>query len=165
MRWSAMLAVAMVVMMVGAGTAKASADDDVKTQIGALERKCLSYMDIDQKMSCYSSSDDLVIFGLTNPESAVYGAKAVRAFFERMLTLISDPTFEIINLEIIPDGDLAVAIMTQHATATLQGGRHIDTSFRVTEVWRKEAGGWKIVHAHSSYPIDPNTGAPNIHVQ
>jgi ketosteroid isomerase-like protein len=163
MRRAAMLLVAMMTTVCGLAPRALAAD--TKTEIAALERKCLSYLDIDQKMTCYSSSDDLVIFGLTDRDSEIYGSRQVRASFKRISEIINNPTFEIINLQVIPDGNLAVAISTQHVIGTLQGGRRIDTSFRVTDVWRKEADGWKIVHAHSSYPFNLRTGKPNIHVQ
>jgi ketosteroid isomerase-like protein len=158
----AMLLIAMTTVCCVAPRALAA---DTKTEIAALERKCLSYLDVDQKMTCYSSSDDLVVFGLTDRDTELYGFRQVRASFKRISEIINNPTFEIINLEVIPDGNLAVAISTQHVIGTLRGGRHIDTSFRVTEVWRKEADGWKIVHAHSSYPINGRTGRADIHVQ
>jgi ketosteroid isomerase-like protein len=160
MRRVAMLVVAMMTTVCGLAPRALAAD--TKTEIAALERKCLGYLDVDQKMTCYSSSDDLVVFGLTDFDSQLYGFKQVRASFQRISEVIINPSFEIINLEVISEGNFAVAISTQHVSATFRGGHHINTSYRVTDVWRKEADGWKIVHAHSSYPINARTGRANI---
>lgn len=153
----------LVATLLALGTVPPVFAADTKAEIAALERKCLGALDVNEKMDCYTSSKDLVIFGVA--ESELDGPAAVRANFERAFQIIRNPKFEIINLEVIPDGALAVAVSVQHVKATLAGGRPIDTSFRVTDVWRKEDSGWKIVHAHSSYPINPTTGAPEIHVQ
>ena len=37
-------------------------------------------------------------------------------------------------------------------------GKPVDTIFRVTDVWRKEKGGWKIIHSHISVPVDLASG-------
>ena len=43
-------------------------------------------------------------------------------------------------------------------TATDKSGKPFDIIFRVTDVWRKEKGGWKMVHSHISLPVAMATG-------
>jgi ketosteroid isomerase-like protein len=45
-------------------------------------------------------------------------------------------------------GDLAYEIGTEAGEITL-AGQHVSFEQRVTNVYRREAGGWKIVHHHS----------------
>ncbi len=37
-------------------------------------------------------------------------------------------------------------------------GKAVDMTWRSTNVWRKENGTWKIIHAHCSVPVDMATG-------
>jgi|SRR5208337_3958957 len=45
-------------------------------------------------------------------------------------------------------GDMAYELGVEHGHVTL-GGHKVSLSHRVTNVYRKEAGGWKIVHHHT----------------
>lgn len=46
------------------------------------------------------------------------------------------------------DGDLAYQVGTEAGECTL-AGEHVSIEHRVTNVYRREAGGWKIVHHHT----------------
>jgi hypothetical protein len=65
---------------------------------------------------------------------------------------------EFINLHVVSDGKLGVAESVQHMSATDNSGKPIDMIFRVTDVWRKEKDGWKIIHSHISLPVDMASG-------
>ena len=43
-----------------------------------------------------------------------------------------------------------------------KSGKPIDMIFRVTDVWRKEKGGWKMIHSHISVPIDMASGKADL---
>jgi ketosteroid isomerase-like protein len=71
-------------------------------------------------------------------------------FSERQL--LPDPA------EIHVYGDTAWSQFTWTFHATVKdGGKEIATKGRETQVYRKESGGWRIVHVH--YPGMPETGA------
>ena len=69
-----------------------------------------------------------------------------------------DPKVDFLELKVIGDGKLALARSVQHATAKGPDGKPINLTFRVTDVWRKTNGHWKMILSHSSFPIDMKTG-------
>jgi len=56
------------------------------------------------------------------------------------------------------DGNLGVSHSVQRAVLTDKYGKKVDTTLRVTDVYRKIKGKWLIVHEHVSVPVDLNTG-------
>jgi ketosteroid isomerase-like protein len=52
-------------------------------------------------------------------------------------------------------GDLAYTVGFERADLSVDGGPPHSTKLRVTHVYRREAGEWKIVHRHGDYvPVD-----------
>lgn len=130
---------------------------DANAEITELEHKCAAATTIDEIMGCYTTSDDLVVYDLSTPRE-YDGPKAVRADFQNFFDNFKNTRIEFVNLHVIPDGKLAAAASVQHMTATDKSGKPFDIIFRVTDVWRKEKGGWKMVHSHISLPVDMATG-------
>jgi len=130
---------------------------DAKAEITELEHKCAAATTVDEAMACFDTSEDLVVFDLSTPRE-FDGPKAVRADFQNAFDAFKNAKIEFINLHVTTDGKMAVAESVQHITATDKSGKPIDSIFRVTDVWRKEKGGWKIIHAHISVPVDMATG-------
>ena len=130
---------------------------DAKTEIEEMEHKFAATTSADEIMKFVDSSDELVIFDLMTPRE-FDGPKAVREDFQNAFSSFKNPKIEFVKLQVIANGNLGVAESVQHMTATDPSGKPIDTTFRVTDVWRKEKGAWKLVHAHISYPIDMATG-------
>jgi len=58
---------------------------------------------------------------------------------------------------VISDGKLALARSVQHVTAKVNG-KPFEMTFRVTDLWRKTHGQWKLIHSHLSVPVDLKTG-------
>ena len=46
-------------------------------------------------------------------------------------------------------GDLAYTVAYEHTTAALHGGEPTPYVLRVTTVFRREDGTWKVVHRHA----------------
>lgn len=96
-----------------------------------------------------SSGDPATFFP---PSGArVVGAAAVRSAFEdgaAMFAPGSTGHFEVLALGV--SGDLAFWSGVQHSDACLKDkdGR-VPMRLRTTEVFRREAGGWKLVHRHA----------------
>lgn len=134
-----------------------SARADSKDEITELEHKCASATSADQLMECYDKSNELVVYDLMTPRE-FDGRDAVRADFQNAFATFNNAKVEFINLHVVSDGKLGVAESVQHMTATDKAGKPIDTIFRVTDVWRKEKGGWKIIHSHISVPVDLASG-------
>jgi ketosteroid isomerase-like protein len=54
-------------------------------------------------------------------------------------------------------GDLAYVVGIEHTTASLRGAAPTSYSLRVTTIFRREDGEWKVVHRHGD-PNDTSTG-------
>jgi len=53
-------------------------------------------------------------------------------------------------------GDLAYTCGFERCTATKSDGGLVTTELRVTQIYRREGGVWKIVHRHGDHPpVDP----------
>jgi ketosteroid isomerase-like protein len=142
-------------MMASLGASALAAD--AKDEITELEHKCAAATTADEALKCYDTGDELVVYDLMTPRE-FDGPKAVREDFENGFSAFKNPKAEFVNLHVIADGKMGVAESIQHLTATDPSGKPIDTTFRVTDVWRKGKGGWKIIHSHISYPVDMATG-------
>lgn len=67
-------------------------------------------------------------------------------------------TFEVQDLTIMNEGNLAVAHMLHHIVFREKDGKKMEMTMRVTDAYRKINGKWFIVHEHLSLPFDPATG-------
>lgn len=76
------------------------------------------------------------------------GWDAVRGSFEQVAQLASDGNVEIRDQLIQVDGDLAYEVGVEHGKLRL-AGHPIVIEQRVTNVYRREAGAWRIVHHHT----------------
>jgi ketosteroid isomerase-like protein len=58
------------------------------------------------------------------------------------------------DLIINSDGEIAYSCSVQHVTGTTNEGKPFDSTFRITDVYRKRQGKWVIVQEHISLPPD-----------
>lgn len=80
------------------------------------------------------------------------GPDEVEELFQRLETVFSgniEYSHELIAAEVV--GDLAYTVGIDHSSAILNGERR-DYELRVTQVYRREDGEWKVVHRHGSAP-------------
>jgi len=61
---------------------------------------------------------------------------------------------EVNDLMINSDGEIAYSCSVQHVTGTTNEGNPFDSTFRITDVYRKRHGKWVIVQEHISLPPD-----------
>jgi ketosteroid isomerase-like protein len=64
----------------------------------------------------------------------------------------------IVELVVVTDGKLGMARSIQHFTWKDKDGKPSEATFRVTDVFHKVDGQWKVIHTHASVPVDPKTG-------
>ena len=76
------------------------------------------------------------------------GWEQVRGPREQVASMGSDGQISLKDSLIWVVGDLAYQIGTEAGEAKF-GGHHVSLDQRVTNIYRREAGGWKIVHHHS----------------
>jgi ketosteroid isomerase-like protein len=76
------------------------------------------------------------------------GWDEVRGSFEQVAGLASGGQAELRDQRIVVSGDMAYEVGVEYGQAKL-AGEQISIEQRVTNVYRREAGGWKIVHHHT----------------
>jgi uncharacterized protein (TIGR02246 family) len=120
---------------------------DVFANIGKLIR---SY-DLDGLMDFYSS--DVVVFDVVPPRQQV--GEEFRSLISKALrTFDKSFTIDVEDLAIVVRGGLAYARSIHHIKAAAESGAEWDWTCRVTHVLQKDAGRWRILHEHSSVPVD-----------
>jgi ketosteroid isomerase-like protein len=76
------------------------------------------------------------------------GWEEVRAGWERAAQSLSEGQVSVDNLVVVPIADdVACTLSTEHGQMNV-GGKPVLTDGRVTSIYRREGGGWKIVHHH-----------------
>jgi ketosteroid isomerase-like protein len=91
---------------------------------------------------------DLVV-PLENHGDAV--RKRVREWFS---SFASDIAYAISDVVIEVSGDVAFEHHIVHVQGDAVSGQHVDMRFRETVGYRNIGGAWKVVHQHSSVPVD-----------
>ena len=104
-------------------------------------------------------ADDVVSYEHDQPLQHV-GVDAVREVCKAGLDAAGDGTvtWRVPNLNIVVDGDLAVAWGLNHMRMTSADGQVEDSWSRGTRVFQRRNGAWLMTHQHLSYPYDPATG-------
>ena len=81
-----------------------------------------------------------------------FGQQELDALFTHLARTFSDCTsFEIELLEAEVRGDTAYTVAFEHIAATVDGTPRT-YSLRATQIYRREAGEWRIAHRHGSAP-------------
>lgn len=141
----------------------AQANDEA--QIRALEDRfaeAFKAKDVDRIMANYEHSRDLIAFDVV-PRSEFAGWDAYKKDWQEFFASIGPvSTFEIRDLTIAADGNLAYSYSFQHYVAETKAGKPIDLTVRITDVYRKSGGRWLIVQEHVSLPVNLRTGQADL---
>jgi ketosteroid isomerase-like protein len=79
------------------------------------------------------------------------GWEEVRAGWEQAAQAFSDGQVALDDLVVLPiAGDVGYTLGTEHGQAKV-GEASIRIDWRVTNIYRREADGWKIVHHHTDF--------------
>jgi ketosteroid isomerase-like protein len=121
------------------------AQDDVKA---ASDRfySALSRMDVEQLPEIWSHGDSVTTMHPMGGEQV--GWQAVRESFEQAAGAMTDAHVEIVDQIIEVGGDMAYEVGVERGSAKV-AGEAISIEHRVTNVYRLEDGGWKLVHHHT----------------
>lgn len=131
--------------------------------IEALEQRFVAAFrlkDVAQIMTCFSPS--IVVFDLSTPRQHA-GHAAYAADWAGMFAHVAgDLAVELEDRTLTTNGsDLAFGHMIVHVSGRKLDGGTIEHRARVTHVYEKAGGSWRIVHEHISVPIDMATGQPD----
>ena len=134
----------------------AKAGTSAKDQITAIENKMITSTSADQLMKFYDEAD-VNVFDIT-PPLEFKGAKAVRKDFEDFFAGGTDFNGKFVELAVVAEGNMGFARSVQHFTWKGKDGKPVAATIRVTDVFHKMKGEWKVMHSHISVPIDLKTG-------
>lgn len=76
------------------------------------------------------------------------GWEAVRDSFDQVADIAADAKIGIKDQVIQVHGDMAYELGVEHGAFTM-AGQPVRIEHRVTNVYRRDAGGWKVVHHHT----------------
>src|SRR5262249_8779009 len=117
--------------------------------------KAIRAKDIDRITSLYAP--DLVSFDLA-PPLRYFGADGKRRAWQEAFAALNGPVaYEVRDLNVKTNGELAFVHSLNHIEATLPGG-HIDMWLRWTASFQQIDSARLVVHDHVSVPADPVHG-------
>ena len=124
----------------------------IERRIDAIRKK-----DAAAAIACLS--DDIVAFEMIAPLALPAGAARDEQGFATWLSGFEEIDVEVHDLGIHAESQLAFAHSLNRLTGTRVGGAAVDLWMRSTLGFRREAEGWRIVHAHTSVPFYPGPEA------
>jgi ketosteroid isomerase-like protein len=109
--------------------------------------------DVAPRMATWSHTDPVTLFGALLTKS---GWAEVGPAFEFLASRFSDGTeYEYKVTAAGASGDLAYVVGIEHTKASVGGAAPEGFELRVTTIFRREDGEWRIVHRHA----DPTPGS------
>lgn len=109
--------------------------------------KALHNGDAGPRIAMWSHEDPVTLFGAA---FSGRGWAEIGPIFERLASSFSNGTSS--QNEVVAagaSGDLAYTVALEHTTVSLNGKPPQPYVLRVTTVFRREAGEWKVVHRHA----------------
>ena len=106
--------------------------------------------DVTQRLETWSHQDPLTVFGALRGAN---GWDEVSQTFRWVASRFSNCTaysFDLVAAGV--SGDLAYTVGYERCSRSWDGGPVESTALRVTHVYRRENGEWKIVHRHGDPP-------------
>jgi ketosteroid isomerase-like protein len=102
--------------------------------------------DAGPRIAMWSRSEPVTLFGAAVTRT---GKAEVCRTFEQLGSVFSDCTaFEIEVVAAGASGDLAYLVAFEHTTASVNGAPPEPYTLRVTTVFRREDGEWRVAHRH-----------------
>jgi ketosteroid isomerase-like protein len=118
--------------------------------------KAIRAKDIEGVMSLYAPN--IVSFDVT-PPLRYAGADGKRRAWQGVFAAFPGPIgYEVRDLSVTTQGDLAFVHSLNHVNGTLASGRIVDLWLRWTACFRRIDGVWLVVHDHVSVPADLEHG-------
>ncbi len=113
--------------------------------------------DAGPRMKLWSQRDPVSLFGAAGMYKS--GWEDVSETFEQVVTKFSDVTGWRFDLEVADViGDMAYTVGFERYRGSIAGKPVDDISLRVTQVYRREDGDWKVIHRHGdSALLEMNT--------
>jgi ketosteroid isomerase-like protein len=123
------------------------------------ELQALHNGDPGPRLAMWSTTDPVTLFGAAMSGS---GWEQVSGIFRSIASRWSDCTDQRVELLAAGvSGDLAYTVELEHTSVSVDGVPAEPYTLRVTQIYRREGGEWKVVHRHGDQlPIDRPQGLP-----
>jgi ketosteroid isomerase-like protein len=141
-----------LILIGGVGSAAAASAKDEITQ---KEKQMVAATSADELMKCYDDQD-VTVYDV-GPPLQFKGVKAVHADFAEFFGSATDLKGELVELAVVAEGNMGMARSIQHFTWKDKDGKAMAATLRVTDVFHKVKGDWKVIHSHISIPVDLKT--------
>jgi uncharacterized protein (TIGR02246 family) len=116
--------------------------------------------DIDARMSNYSKN--VSMFDVVEPLQYL-GWDAVRNRAAEWFATFDGPLdFDMHDLRIATDGDVAFSHSLNHVAGTKRDGKKLDMWWRATVCYRKMNDQWMVTHEHNSVPFNTENGQASL---
>ncbi len=103
------------------------------------------------RRAIWSRNDPVTVLGAWKNAS---GQEELDELFSHLADSLSDCTsFELDLLEVEVRGDAAYTVGFEHTSVSINGAPSTYT-LRVTQIYRREDGAWKVVHRHGSPQLE-----------
>ena len=111
------------------------------------------------RLAMWSIKDPVTLFGAAMSGS---GSEQVSGIFRSIASRWSDCTHQRVELLAAGvSGDLAYTVELEHTSVSVDGVPVEPYTLRVTQVYRREDGEWKVIHRHGDQiPIDQGQPLP-----
>ncbi len=120
----------------------------------------VSAKDIGAIMKTYAP--DVFVFDLVPRAPVRRGGRLCQGLAGLEVAGFSGPVhMEISDLAVSTDGTVAYGHSIQRLTGADPSGGKVDVTARVTDIYRKVDGQWRIVQEHVSVPVDLASGKPD----
>ena len=117
--------------------------------------------DVGPRLAMWSRNDPVSLFGAVGVSKT--GWDQLRPTFESVASRLSgghDVRYEILTCEV--RGDMAWSAGFAGFTGTMDGGPPTRYALRLTHVYRREDGDWKVVHEHSDFRAPEGAWSPPV---
>jgi ketosteroid isomerase-like protein len=112
----------------------------------------------DPYIDCWPESDDVTLFGAWGPIER--GKRRLDATFRWVGSRFQGGPLVPEDVVAFASGDLAYTVGFEHGEVVIDGGARQPMTIRVTHIYRRIAGAWRLVHRHADFPPpDPRAAA------
>nr|WP_270108532.1 nuclear transport factor 2 family protein [Glycomyces luteolus]MDA1358727.1 nuclear transport factor 2 family protein [Glycomyces luteolus] len=128
--------------------------DDFLTWVNTAVREAETALhegDATARRAIWSRKNPVTVFGAWKTAVGIAETDELFTYLEQHFSGCTSHIYEIVAADVI--GDMAYTVGFEHTQTTLDGTDRTYT-LRVTQVYRREAGEWKVVHRHGDTPPD-----------
>jgi ketosteroid isomerase-like protein len=106
--------------------------------------------DVEPWAAIWSTRDPVSLFGAAGSASGIEEVRRVQEWVAGHFAGLVNEKQELIAAGV--SGDLAYTVAFEHKTVDTPGGEPVTYTLRTTHVFRREDGGWRVVHRHGDRP-------------